>query len=68
MPIRELRCKDCGTHWDALIRNDEDMEAEVCPKGCRGAEKEVMISGGQAYKWNTNNGASITPKKFRGGR
>jgi predicted nucleic acid-binding Zn ribbon protein len=69
MPIRELRCKDCGYRWDALIRNDEDLEAERCPAaGCKGGEIEIMFASGVAYKWNTSNGASVTPKKFRGGK
>lgn len=67
MPLYNLRCtdQDCNRHFEKLCSREELID-ERCPKCGKPAEQTISTFGHYAIKGN--NSASVTPKKYRGGR
>lgn len=67
MPIYNFRCNECGKHFERIVKRDEvnQVECEACNKA---DSVELMMSVFGSYSIKGNNSASITPKKFRGGK
>jgi putative FmdB family regulatory protein len=67
MPIYDLKCIKCEATKEAILRGeeaDQPIRCDVCQDGVM--EKQMSLFG--SYRITGNNSASVTPKKFRGGR
>lgn len=65
MPIFNFKCNECGKHFERIVRRDEidQVECEDCKRtDC--VTRHVSTFG--SYSIKGNNGASTTPRKFRG--
>jgi putative FmdB family regulatory protein len=43
MPLYEYDCKDCGEHFEKLVRMSDDPQSVQCP-ACAGAKVERALS------------------------
>lgn len=64
MPIYEYVCRECVYTFEEIVR---DGETPKCPR-CEANDVEKLLSAHSYYQIKGDNTASITPKKFRGGR
>lgn len=63
MPIYEFHCRECGKNFESLSKPYEPIECAHC-KMREGVTRVVTAWG--SYKIKGDNGASETPKRFRG--
>lgn len=70
MPIAEYRCKKCGDVKEIIVDSPIPpfVHCDLCSTKEDIIVSERIMSSFGGYKINGNNSASITPKKFRGGR
>lgn len=65
MPLRDLKCNDCGIEqMDVLLKSMEDIEKEKCPE-C-GGKVRGMFSFPANYDIKGNNSGSTRPKRMGG--
>jgi putative FmdB family regulatory protein len=67
MPLRDLECTECGHEFEALIRNQADLDQESCCK-CESKKLQVKLSYPSNYTISGPNGASTRPKKMGGSK
>ncbi len=68
MPLYEMDCMECGHNDTYLVKSLEEAPKESC-KGCdKVGALQMCLSTFGSYAIKGNNSASVTPKKFRGGR
>lgn len=67
MPLFDFECSNekCDERIEIFFRSKEH-EAPSCQKCGSEMKKQLSLFG--AYAIKGNNSASVTPKKFRGGR
>lgn len=66
-PIYELECLTCGSKQEALVKNKDELAEVACPTCGPGTMQAVFPTFSQ-YSIKGNNSASVTPKKYRGGK
>jgi putative FmdB family regulatory protein len=68
MPMYEMDCMECGHNDTYLVKSHEDAPKEEC-KGCGViGHLQMKLTTFGSYAIKGNNSASVTPKKYRGGR
>jgi putative FmdB family regulatory protein len=67
MPLRDLECLECGHDYEALIRKQEDLDEEQCPR-CESKKLALKLSYPSNYTISGDNSASIRPKRMGGGK
>lgn len=67
MPLHEMDCMECKHKDTYLVRNQDELKDERC-KQCGSDALQLCLSTFGSYSISGNNSASVTPKKYRGGR
>lgn len=63
-PLHDYECLLCHTRFEKLVKSGEKVECINCGH----SQLQLRISAPSGYKIKGNNSASVTPKKFRGGK
>lgn len=64
MPLRDIECTDCGHVFEALIRNQSDLDDEMCCK-CESKKLALKLSYPANYTIAGDNSASVRPRKSK---
>lgn len=67
MPLFEMDCMECQHKDTYLVRKQEEAKDERC-KNCGSDQLQLCLSTIGSYSIKGNNSASVTPKRYRGGR
>lgn len=67
MPVYDFKCLNCEKEFEERVKGIDQCDEVKCPS-CGSGSWQRLLSLFSGYKISGNNGASITPKKYRGGK